>query len=437
MQKYRIRLKKYGSLDFYYAILRKDWKRSTIFGDMFLKILAVLVISGHRFIKDSCIVSASALTFYSVLSLVPIVALVLGIAKGFGVYSLLENQLHQQTFTNPEIVDFVLQFANQALENTQGGLITGIGIVFLLWAVIKVLGNTELAMNQIWGVVRGRSVTKKFTDYLSIMFIAPIFVVLISSINVFLTSNLQTIAMEDGFLSYASSLIITLLNFLPFILVWMLFIFLYMFMPTTRVRFKYALLAGIVAGSVYQVVQWFYIRFQIGVSSYNAIYGSLAALPLLLVWLQLSWSIVLWGTELCYIMKNRHFMFRDVMDKESRWIDNIDLSLQVLTYISKEYIQNNGVPTLEKISAELCMSTSKLQVVLQQLTDKGILAETGKEDDRSYLPVIDLYQLSWAEVIIRLSNIGDRNEDEWEKRFVKAIYQEFGEEKFAYPNQNQ
>ena len=437
MQKYRIRLKKYGSLDFYYAILRKDWKRSTIFGDMFLKILAVLVISGHRFIKDSCIVSASALTFYSVLSLVPIVALVLGIAKGFGVYSLLENQLHQQTFTNPEIVDFVLQFANQALENTQGGLITGIGIVFLLWAVIKVLGNTELAMNQIWGVVRGRSVTKKFTDYLSIMFIAPIFVVLISSINVFLTPNLQTIAMEDGFLSYASSLIITLLNFLPFILVWMLFIFLYMFMPTTRVRFKYALLAGIVAGSVYQVVQWFYIRFQIGVSSYNAIYGSLAALPLLLVWLQLSWSIVLWGTELCYIMKNRHFMFRDVMDKESRWIDNIDLSLQVLTYISKEYIQNNGVPTLEKISAELCMSTSKLQVVLQQLTDKGILAETGKEDDRSYLPVIDLYQLSWAEVIIRLSNIGDRNEDEWEKRFVKAIYQEFGEEKFAYPKRNQ
>ena len=437
MQKYRIRLKKYGSLDFYYAILRKDWKRSTIFGDMFLKILAVLVISGHRFIKDSCIVSASALTFYSVLSLVPIVALVLGIAKGFGVYSLLENQLHQQTFTNPEIVDFVLQFANQALENTQGGLITGIGIVFLLWAVIKVLGNTELAMNQIWGVVRGRSVTKKFTDYLSIMFVAPIFVVLISSINVFLTSNLQTIAMEDGFLSYASSLIITLLNFLPFILVWMLFIFLYMFMPTTRVRFKYALLAGIVAGSVYQVVQWFYIRFQIGVSSYNAIYGSLAALPLLLVWLQLSWSIVLWGTELCYIMKNRHFMFRDVMDKESRWIDNIDLSLQVLTYISKEYIQNNGVPTLEKISAELCMSTSKLQVVLQQLTDKGILAETGKEDDRSYLPVIDLYQLSWAEVIIRLSNIGDRNEDEWEKRFIKAIYQEFGEEKFAYPKRNQ
>ncbi|WP_298612579.1 YihY/virulence factor BrkB family protein [uncultured Odoribacter sp.] len=431
MQKYKIRLKKYGSLDFYYAVIRKDWKKSTILGDIFLKILAVLVISLHRFVKDSCIISASALTFYSVLSFVPIVALALGIAKGFGVYTLLEDQLHQQTLTNPEIVDFVLQFANQALENTQGGLITGIGIVFLLWAVIRVLGNTELAMNQIWGVVKGRSVTKKFTDYLSIMFIAPIFIILISSINVFLTSNLQTIAMEDGFLSYASSLIITLLNFLPFILVWMLFIFLYMFMPTTRVQFKYALVAGIVAGSVYQIVQWFYIRFQIGVSSYNAIYGSLAALPLLLVWLQLSWSIVLWGTELCYIIKNRHFMFRDVMDKESRWIDNVEISLRILTYISRIYIQNHNIPTLGMICDELCMSTSKLQVVLQQLIDKGILAETGKDDDHTYLPAIDLYQLSWAEVIIRLSNVGKGGEDEWEKRFVKAIYQEFGDEKFA------
>ncbi len=431
MQKYKIRLKKYGSLDFYYAVIRKDWKKSTILGDIFLKILAVLVISVHRFVKDSCIISASALTFYSVLSFVPIVALALGIAKGFGVYTLLEEQLHQQTLTNPEIVDFVLQFANQALENTQSGLITGIGIVFLLWAVIRVLGNTELAMNQIWGVVKGRSVTKKFTDYLSIMFIAPIFIILISSINVFLTSNLQTIAMEDGFLSYASSLIITLLNFLPFILVWMLFIFLYMFMPTTRVQFKYALVAGIVAGSVYQIVQWFYIRFQIGVSSYNAIYGSLAALPLLLVWLQLSWSIVLWGTELCYIIKNRHFMFRDVMDKESRWIDNVEISLRILTYISRIYIQNHNIPTLGMICDELRMSTSKLQVVLQQLIDKGILAETGKDDDHTYLPAIDLYQLSWAEVIIRLSNVGKRGEDEWEKRFVKAIYQEFGDEKFA------
>ena len=102
-----------------------------------------------------------------------------------------------------------------------------------------------------------------------------------------------------------------------------------MFMPTTPVKFKYALVAGIVAGTVFQIVQWFYLRFQIGVSSYNAIYGGLAALPLLLVWLQLSWSIVLWGTELCYIMRNRHFLYRNAMNADNKWVDNVEVTLRM------------------------------------------------------------------------------------------------------------
>lgn len=285
------RLKRFGTLEFYYAVLRRDWRKKAIVWESFLKIIAILVVSIDRFIKDAGAVSAAALTFYSVLSFIPFVALALGIAKGFGLGTVLESQLHEQTLANTQIVDFVLNFANHALENMKGGLVTGLGIVFLLWAVVKVLGNTELAMNRIWGVRKGRGVTRKFTDYLSIMFIAPILVILISSINVFMTSNLQAIAMEEGFLSYAGSLMIFLLKLLPYLLVWLLFIFLYRFMPTTPVKLKHAVVAGIIAGTVYQVVQWFYIRFQIGVSSYNAIYGSLAALPLLLVWLQLSWSI--------------------------------------------------------------------------------------------------------------------------------------------------
>lgn len=429
--KYKLRLKRYGSLDFYYAVLRRDWRKSAFIRELFLKTLAILVISIDRFIKDAGNVSAAALTFYSVLSFIPVVALALGIAKGFGLSNLLERQLHEQTFANPQIVDFVVGFANHALENTKGGLITGLGIVFLLWAVVKVLGNTELAMNRIWGVSKGRSITRKFTDYLSIMFIAPILVILISSINVFLTSNLQTIAMEDGFLSYAGSLIITLLNMLPFLLVWVLFIFLYRFMPTTPVKLKYAVIAGIIAGSVYQVVQWFYIRFQIGVSSYNAIYGSLAALPLLLVWLQLSWSIVLWGTELCYILRNRHFLYKNPVERENKWVENIEISVKILRYIADEYLRNNGGPSLGMISKKLRMSTSRLRVVLQDLTDKNILAEVENDDDIFYLPKIDLHRLSLADVITRLSYIHNQNEEVWEKRFIDAINREFGDEKFA------
>ena len=425
------KLKKFFSLDYYYVILRKDWRGTALFRGLFLRGVAMLVISVNRFIGDACMVSASALTFYSVLSFIPIVALVLGVAKGFGVGKVLEQQLREQTFTDPQVMDFIMQFANHALENTKGGLITGLGIVILLWSVIKVLGNTELAMNRIWGIRQVRKLTRKFADYLSIMFIAPILLTLISGINVFLTSNLQTIAVEEGFLRYASTLIISLVNLVPYLLVWFLFIFLYMFMPATPVKFKYAVLAGILAGTVYQVVQWFYIRFQIGVSSYNAIYGSLAALPLLLVWLQLSWSIVLWGTELCYIFRNRHCMYLNSLDRESRWLDNVGQAVKILKYISEGYMQNKGGATLGQISKNLKISTSKLQLVLHELVEKSMLAEWKDEDEVVYLPLMDLHHLSMADVINRLANVDTQMEKGWEKRYAEAIEREFGQDKFA------
>ncbi len=425
------KLKKFFSLRYYYAILRKDWRGVALFRGLLLRGMAILVISVNRFVGDACMVSASALTFYSVLSFIPIVALVLGIAKGFGVGKVLEQQIREQTFTDPQVMDFVVQFANHALENTKGGLITGLGIMILLWSVIKVLGNTELAMNRIWGIKRGRKLTRKFSDYLSVMFIAPILLTLISGINVFLTSNLQTIAVEEGFLLYASSLIIWLVNVLPYLLVWFLFVFLYMYMPATPVKFKYAILAGIIAGTVYQVMQWFYIRFQIGVSSYNAIYGSLAALPLLLVWLQLSWSIVLWGTELCYIFRNRHCMYLNSLDRESRWIENVGQAVKILKYISDEYMQNKGGVTLGQISKKLKISTSKLQIVLHELVEKSVLAGWREDDDIVYLPLRDLHQLSMADVINRLANVDTQMEKGWERRYADAIEKEFGHDKFA------
>ena len=425
------KLKKFFSLDYYYVILRKDWRGTALFRGLFLRGVAMLVISVNRFIGDACMVSASALTFYSVLSFIPIVALVLGVAKGFGVGKVLEQQLREQTFTDPQVMDFIMQFANHALENTKGGLITGLGIVILLLSVIKVLGNTELAMNRIWGIRQGRKLTRKVADYLSLMFIAPFLMTLISGINVFLTSNLQTIAVEEGFLRYASTLIISLVNLVPYLLVWFLFIFLYMFMPATPVKFKYAVLAGILAGTVYQVVQWFYIRFQIGVSSYNAIYGSLAALPLLLVWLQLSWSIVLWGTELCYIFRNRHCMYLNSLDRESRWLDNVGQAVKILKYISEGYMQNKGGATLGQISKNLKISTSKLQLVLHELVEKSMLAEWKDEDEVVYLPLMDLHHLSMADVINRLANVDTQMEKGWEKRYAEAIEREFGQDKFA------
>lgn len=191
---------------------------------------------------------------------------------------------------NQEFAGQLLGYVTKAIDHAKGGLITGVGIVILLWSVIKVLNSTEMTMNRIWGVRKGRSLRRMFTDYFSIIFIAPILMILVSSLNLFMTTS----GWQESF-PLISSFLKVLIKLLPYMLVWMLFIFLYMFMPATPVKFKHAFVAAMIAGTVYQIIQWFYLRFQIGMSSYSAIYGTLAALPLLLVWLQLSWSVVLWG----------------------------------------------------------------------------------------------------------------------------------------------
>lgn len=418
-------------IDFYYSVLRRDWRISTFLTDVVLKTLAVAVVSIDRFVKDASTISASALTFYSTLSFIPVVALILAIARGFGAAKALEDWIKDQTYTNPEVMEWVVGIANKALDNTQSSLITGFGIILLIWSVVRMLSSTELAMNRIWGVKKGRTLVKKFTDYMSILFIAPILVVLISSINVFMMSNLQDYAMEEGFLSYASVALKALFALIPYVLVWFLFVFLYMFMPTTPVRFKYAIVAGIVAGTVFQIVQWFYIRFQIGVSSYNAIYGGLAALPLLLVWLQLSWSIVLWGTELCYIMRNRHFLYRNAMNADNRWVDNVEVTIKMLRYISEQFTHNQGSPTLAMICKKLRMSSSKVRVVLQELVDQKILVEVRDDDDVSYYPAVDFHRLALSDIITRLSHLDESRGEEWKLRFVEAMKREFSKDTFA------
>lgn len=423
-------MRKYLVIEFYYSVLRRDWRVSTFLRDVLLKTVAVVVVSVDRFAKNASAISASALTFYSTLSFIPVVAFVLGIARGFGAATALEKWLQEQSFANPEVMGWVMKVAGKALDNTQNHVVMGLGIVLLIWSAVRVLANTELAMNRIWGVKKGRGMVKKFTDYLSIIFLAPILIVAVSSMNVFM-SSLQEYAMGGSLLSYAGVALTVVLRWVPYVLVWFLFVFLYMFMPTTPVKFKYALIAGVVAGTIFQVVQWFYIRFQIGVSSYNAIYGGLAALPLLMVWLQLSWSIVLWGTDLCYILRNRHFLYRDMTGVNRRWVDDVNASVKMLRFISEEFTERKGAPALAQICRRLRMSSSKARGVLQELVERGILVEVKGEDDVSYFPAVDFHMLSVSDIILRLSDMEKNKGEAWKVRFVEAVKREFSGDVFA------
>ena len=220
------------------------------------------------------------------------------------------------------------------------------------------------------------------------------------------------------------------MRILPYVLVWILFVFLYMFVPTVPVKFRYAIVAGVIAGSVYQIVQWFYIRFQIGVSAYNAVYGSLAAIPLLLAWLQLSWSIVLWGAQLCYVFKNGHMMYYRKNEWEPEWKDYVSYSVRILNYVAGEHVKGKGGAVLEEINARLGVDYDSLERVLKRLVEVGILVRVDKKDNVYYYPAVDFHTLSIADIIYRFNGISQEADETWVRRYFEAVDKELGEDKF-------
>jgi membrane protein len=296
----------------FFTFIRTDIWRIRLadlpFGKSFLiKQLRMIILAFRGYDEDRCLLRASSLTFYTLLSIVPVVAMFFGVAKGFGFERRLEKQLFERFPGQEEILGQVINFANSLLEQTRGGLIAGIGLLVLFWSVLKVLGHIEMAaLNDIWGIKENRSWGRKFSDYLSIMLISPVLVLMSGSATVFITTQVTQITQKVELLGVISPLISFLLKFSPYVLIWALFTILYIIMPNTKVNFKAGLLGGVVAGTLYQIAQWAYISFQISAAKYNAIYGSFAALPLFLMWLQISWWIVLFGAELSFANQNVH-----------------------------------------------------------------------------------------------------------------------------------
>ncbi len=266
----------------------------------FLKILRIAFLSVRGFIQDQCSLRASSLTYYTTMSIVPLFALAFFIAGGFGLYEKFREQILIRFPEQKEIFTELFKYADTLLDQTRGGIVASFGVIVLVFTVILLLSNLEGILNHIWGVKKLRTWWRIFTDYLALMVFAPIFYVVANSLSIFIVEELAGLIRELPLSSMAIGWLVFLINLIPYCLFWILFTVMYFFMPNTKVQLRSALLAGIFAGTLYLIVQWGYIYFQVGVSRYGAIYGSVTAIPLLLVWLQISWSLFLFGAELSY-----------------------------------------------------------------------------------------------------------------------------------------
>ncbi len=270
-----------------------------------LNALRITVLSIRCFLANNCALRASALTFYTLLSVVPVMALGFAVAKGFGLDKKLEQWLYQVLSEQPDIAERIITFAANMLDGAKGGVIAGVGAIMLLYSTVRLMVQAEAAFNGIWGIHSHRPILRQLSDYLSLAFLCPIVIGVTSSVTAFATSHMALVSGYIPFLkpTHPLSYICTLFVF-PFFLTWLLFTFIYIFLPNTKVHFTAAAAGALAAGILYHLVQGLYFAAQYTVGKYNAIYGGFAALPLFLLWLQVSWTIILYGSELAFSFQN-------------------------------------------------------------------------------------------------------------------------------------
>ena len=364
-----------------------------------IRIVQIGYLAGRDYVEDKCAVRASALTFYSVLSLVPVLALLFGIAKGFGFEEKMKNRILESTDQNRDMFVQMFSFAENTLHSAKGGIIAGIGIILLLYTVIKTISLIEDTFNDIWDVKQARSILRKFTDYLSITLLAPVLLVFSGSAAVFVGSNLQVVAEKMGIISVVGPLLTFVLNLFPYVLVWLLFLAIYMIMPNRNVKFKSAMIAAIVAGSIYQVVSWAYIVFQVGVSKYNGIYGSFAALPLFLIWLQTSWTIVLLGAELSYVIQNIEELVLTFKKGKISPFQKLKFSIKVLKTLLNHSPDEKPYRTAMQISDETGISPDRIEDILFELEKNNLVVEVERETQIYFQSARDSKELNVVYVI--------------------------------------
>lgn len=348
-------------------------------------LLKKLLLAVEFFTTRRVIDMAAALTYSTLLALVPILAVVFGVARGFGYNKYIEVWFRELLSSQPQAADAIINFVNSYLVHTKSGVLLGVGLVLMLYTVLMLTLNVEKTFNTIWQVKHRRSLYRAVTDYLAMLLLVPVVIVLVSG------------------LSIAGA------RLLPYVLMAVVFMGMYMCVPNTKVRLQVVIVPGILAGVGMQALQLFYIHAQVLLSSYNAIYGSFAALPLFMLWVQLSWTICLFGVQLCYTNQNMdELSFRlQVADISPRY--RRLLAIILMSRVCQRFADGKRPYTALDLRRLTNIPIRITQDLLYMLVRAGLLSENsadGKDQEPTYQPAMTLQKLTVGAMVERLDSMG-------------------------------
>lgn len=378
----------------------------------FLRVIRIVLLTVKLYFRNQCPLKASALTYYTIFSLVPVAALFFGIAQIWGFADMLEKKIRSWFHLYPEAANLVINFSYDTLREAKGGVIAGAGVLLLVWTTVKLLANIEYSLNSIWGINRGRSLVRKITDYIAIIVIFPVLLMTAASGLIFASSAMSGVLSNMA----VSSFIPTgfLAKLVPLAAIWAGLSLLYMVMPNTRVKFPASLLAGLFAAIIYLSFQYLYIYLQFMLVKQNTIYGSFAALPLLLLYLHISWLVFLAGAQLAFSFQN---------EREYEMLPGGELSLRkkyicvfaIMETIIVNFRKDGRLFTDEELSRALSLPIRLTRELLNMLVKAHILCEslrTDREESVIFLPAQALEKLTPKAVLRALEELGEDEEEE-------------------------
>ena len=397
--------------------------------------ISAIVVRG--FVADNCGLQASALTYISLMALVPVLALMFTFSKGIGMQNYLIEVIGLERIETPPTapgqprapVEFRVaqrsaaaqaesaakrQFALDSLpepmqrvvttifsyvENTSFGTLGAVGFLLLFWGVVRAMSKLEQTFNAIWGVKIPRPLFRRFTEYFFVLVLIPVLFVVATSVNAGLSAP-TVIAQIRAWFGPLAGLYTAILRLFGVALIVTAFSFLFKFMPNTDVRGLPAIAGGVVGGVLWYITQWAYITFQIGVTEYNAIYGTFAAVPFFLAWLYTSWTIVLFGAEVSFAVQNHRTYILESAAATASPAARVTLGI-VLTYETcRAYLAGERGWRPAEFARTHAIPVRLVASVAATLVGSGILVpvDLGGERDRCYVPGRPPEQLSLADV---------------------------------------
>ncbi len=366
-----------------------------------------LLLTTKLFFRERMQFRASALTYSSLLAVVPLLAIIFAVAKGFGLSEFLQQSMRENLSLNPEAADTIIGFVQSYLSNAKGGVFLGFGLVMLLFTLFQLTRSIEKTFNQIWQVKQARPPLRMLADYTAVFFLLPVFVVCTSGLIIYVTSAAQE-GVPDVFLLRPAAM--TAVKVIPCVLVCLFFTGFYAFMPNTRVRLRSALTAGIPTGICFILLQYGYVHSQIWLSSYNAIYGSFAILPLFMLMCQLSWFLTLFGGTLCYVDQNLHSFYYGRSEVGMSRFDRDCLSVRLTATVCRRFADTQPPLTAAQLAEAENVHLRIATDVLYELTQAGILMEAtekgGRQTDTIYIPACDINAITIPRVLSALDHIG-------------------------------